>query len=259
MSWQSSNTPSTAMLKMFGSCSAHLLVRRQHEHADAALAAHRIFRRAARVARRGAEDVQLVGVLRQRVFEQIAQQLHRHVLEGQGRAVRQALQDQRAFGRLLQHAQRRDLRSKLVGARVLVHLAGIRFRGQRLEVVVRNIRRELAQDLVRQLGIRQLAPGVEFGARHLRVVGGQIQPAVRRQAAQQDVGKGLGITCCGRARRAGGHILHTVGKIGVGWRWTIIIVWTGQYCLFAEYCSADSDGDVRFGVRWARGAHPTAS
>jgi hypothetical protein len=46
-------------------------------------------------------------------------------------------------------------------------------------------------------------------------------------------------------------------KIGVGWRWIFIIVWTGQYCLFAEYCSANMGVRGGFDEWWARGAHPT--
>ncbi len=67
----------------------HLAVRRQHEHADAALAAHRVFGGGAGVAGSRAEDVQLVMLFRQRILEQVAEQLHRHVLERQRRAVGQ--------------------------------------------------------------------------------------------------------------------------------------------------------------------------
>src|SRR5205823_3169180 len=73
---------------------------------------------------------------------------------------------------------------------------------------------KLAQDFVGQFGIRQAAPCIEFGARHARVIGRQVQAAVRRQAAQQDVGEGFGIACCGRAGCAGGHIMHTVEASG---------------------------------------------
>ena len=66
---------------------AHLAVRRQHEHADAALAAHRVFGSGAGIAGSRAEDVQLVVLLCQRILEQVAEQLHRHVLERQRRAV----------------------------------------------------------------------------------------------------------------------------------------------------------------------------
>jgi hypothetical protein len=135
---------------------AHLGVRRQHEDADAALAAHRVLGRAAGVARGGAEDVQLIVVLRQRVLEQVPEQLHRHVLEGQGRAVRQALQDQLSPVALFQHAQRRDLAARLVGARVAVDLGRVGLAGQRLQVGVGDVGGELAQDLVGEIGVGQL-------------------------------------------------------------------------------------------------------
>ena len=89
MSWASSNMPATAMLKMLSSRSeyicalegAHLAVRRQHEHAHAVLAAHRVLGAGAGVARGGAEDVDGLAALREHVLEQVAEQLHRHVLK----------------------------------------------------------------------------------------------------------------------------------------------------------------------------------
>ena len=70
---------------------AHATVRAEHEDIDAAFAAHRIFGGAAGIARGRAEDIQCLAAAPQFVFEQVAQQLHRHVLEGQRRAVRQRL------------------------------------------------------------------------------------------------------------------------------------------------------------------------
>jgi hypothetical protein len=75
---------------------AHLAVRRQHEHAHAVLAAHRVFGRRAGVARGGAEDVDGLATLREHVLEQVAEQLHRHVLEGERRAVGQLEQAEAA-------------------------------------------------------------------------------------------------------------------------------------------------------------------
>ena len=54
-------------------------------------------RRRAGVAGGGAEDVQGFALLGQGVFKQIAQQLHGHVFEGQGRAVGQLLDIQAVF------------------------------------------------------------------------------------------------------------------------------------------------------------------
>jgi hypothetical protein len=68
---------------------AHAAVRAEHEDAHALLAAHGVFGRAAGVARGGAQDVELLAAAGQFVLEQVAQQLHGHVLEGQRRAVGQ--------------------------------------------------------------------------------------------------------------------------------------------------------------------------
>ena len=71
---------------------AHAPVRAGHEDAHALLAAHGVFGRAAGVAAGGAQDVELFAAARQFVLEQVAQQLHRHVLEGQRGAVGQGFE-----------------------------------------------------------------------------------------------------------------------------------------------------------------------
>ena len=189
---------------------AHFLVRRQHEDADALLAAHRVFGRAARVARGGAEDIEFGARLGQGVFEQVAQQLHGHVLEGQGRAVRQRLQHQGGRSALddvfFEHAQRRDVGRVFAGTGVLVDCLGIGFRRQCLQVRGRDIGGELLQDFECQVGIRQCAPGVELGTSDLRVVFWEIQSAIGGQAAQEDVGELLRIHW--RFVSAGRHVVH---------------------------------------------------
>ncbi|MNU74196.1 hypothetical protein D3C71_636930 [compost metagenome] len=189
---------------------AHFLVRRQHEDADALLAAHRVFGRAARVARRGAKDIEFGARLGQGVFKQIAQQLHGHVLEGQGRAVRQCLQHQGGRSALdgvfFEHAQRRDVGRVFAGAGVLVDCLGIGFRRQCLQVRGRDIGGELLQDFECQVGIRQCAPGVELGTSDLRVVFWEVQSAIGGQAAQEDVGELLLIRW--RFISAGRHVVH---------------------------------------------------
>ena len=52
---------------------AHLPLRRQHEHADAALAAHGVFRTRTRVPGCRAKDIQALARFCQRIFEQVAQ------------------------------------------------------------------------------------------------------------------------------------------------------------------------------------------
>ena len=79
---------------------AHAPLRREHEHAHAALAAHRVLGRRAGVARGRAENVERRRSPRQHVFEQIAEQLQRDVLERERRTVGDAQQVQARLERL---------------------------------------------------------------------------------------------------------------------------------------------------------------
>ena len=71
---------------------AHAAVRAEHEDLDAGLAAHRVLGRRTGITGGRAEDVQFGVVTSQRVLEEVADQLHRHVLEGERGAVGQALE-----------------------------------------------------------------------------------------------------------------------------------------------------------------------
>ncbi len=104
---------------------------------------------------------------------------------------------------VFQLGQRRDLRRVAAVARVAIDLGGVGLGDQRLEVGRRNVGDELGEDCVGQVGIRQLAPGIEFGAADLRVVFRQIEAAIRRQAAEEDVAESLG-----RGVTAGRDIAH---------------------------------------------------
>ncbi len=208
MSCASSNRPVTAMLKMFGVLQrihlgalegAHLAVRREHEDLDVVLAAHGVFGRRTGVAGGGAEDVDRLAALVEHVLEQVAEQLHGHVLEGQRRAVGQFLRVEAVF----ELGQRRDLRCIAAVAGVAIDLGGVGLGDQRLEVGRRNVGDELGQDFVGQVGIRQLAPGIEFGTADLRIAFRQVKAAIRRQAAEEDVAESLG-----RGMTAGRDIAH---------------------------------------------------
>ncbi len=83
----------------------HPAFRRQHENGDAPLAAHRVFGRAAGVARCRTQDVDRAARAPEHVLEQIAEQLQRDVLERERGAVGDAKQVK--FRR--QRCQRRDL------------------------------------------------------------------------------------------------------------------------------------------------------
>ena len=71
---------------------AHAAFWRCHENTHAFFAAHGVFGRAAGVAAGGAQNVQLFTATRQFVLEQVAEQLHRQVFEGQRRAIGQRFQ-----------------------------------------------------------------------------------------------------------------------------------------------------------------------
>ena len=103
----------------------------------------------------------------------------------------------------VQRAQRRDLRGIAVGAAVAVDLRGVGLADDGFQVRRRNVGDELGQHREREVGIGQLAPGIQFGARHLRILLRQIQAAVRRETAQQNFGERLG----GRIA-AGGDVFH---------------------------------------------------
>jgi len=179
---------------------AHLAMRRQHEHAHPVLAAHRILGCRTGVARRRTENVDLLATKRQHVLEQVAEQLHRHVLEREGRAIGQFEQRQ-ASGAQPMH--RGDLARVVAGPDKPVGLGGIGALADRLQVRRRDVGDEFRQNRERELGIGQRAPCVELGARDLRVGLGQVQTAVRRKPAQENVAE-FGL--CGLP--AGGEVFH---------------------------------------------------
>ncbi|MPN41793.1 hypothetical protein SDC9_189348 [bioreactor metagenome] len=108
------------------------------------LAAHRVFGGRAGIARGGTEDVDRLTALVEHVLEQVAEQLHRHVLEGERRPVGQFLRIQPVF----QLGQRRDLSSIATVAGVAIDLRRIGLGDQRLQVGSRDIGDELGQDFV---------------------------------------------------------------------------------------------------------------
>ena len=76
---------------------AHTPRRRCHEHPHALFAPHGIFGRAAGIAARGTQNVELLASPGQFVFKEIAQQLHGHVFESQRWAIGKGLQIQPLF------------------------------------------------------------------------------------------------------------------------------------------------------------------
>jgi hypothetical protein len=110
------------------------------------------------------------------ILEQRAEQLHRHVLEGQRRSVGQGLDPQAG----LECAQRHDGVAAKVGARVGAA-------AQRAQVVGRNVVDVQRQDLERQVGVRQRPPALQHGGVDLWIALRQVQAAVGREPLEQDL------------------------------------------------------------------------
>src|SRR5690606_14668284 len=99
--------------------------------------------------------------------------------------------------------------------------------GQGTQVVLRDVGDEKAQDLERQLGIRQAAPGLQRGRIYLRQRFRNGQPAVGRQAFEQDLGKGRrrhGATC--------GYVSHVYASCSMRRRTTSDLT-VGNDCIFS--------------------------
>ena len=150
---------------------AHAALRAGHEDTHAFFAAHGVLGGATGVTASRAKNVQLLALARQVVFEQIAQQLHRHVFEGQRRPVGQAQQVQAFF----QARQWRDL-----GCTENRWCVG--FSAQRAQVIRRNVVDIQRHNFIRQVGVVQSAPAVQRSAVNLRVALRQVQTAIGGQA-----------------------------------------------------------------------------
>ena len=167
----------------------HAAMRAEHEDADALLAAHGVLGGRAGIAGGGAEDVDLFSPLFQNVLEQVAKELHGHVLEGQRRTVREFEQAEFVH---FEPMHRRDLGGVVAGASVAIHLGGVGFVADRLKVGSRDVIDEFREDGEGEFRVGKRAPRVELGTRYLRIGFRQIESAIRRQAAEQDVAEGLG-------------------------------------------------------------------
>ena len=152
------------------------------------LAAHRVFGGRAGVTGSRAEDVDRLATLVEHVLEEIAQKLHRHILEGERRAVGELLRVQAVF----EPGQRGDFSGIAAIARKAIDLGGVGLGDDGLEISRRNVGDEFGEDFVGQIGIRQLAPGVELGAGDLRIGFRQVETAVRGQATEKNVAESLG-------------------------------------------------------------------
>jgi hypothetical protein len=130
---------------------------------------------AARVARRRSQDVERARALAERVLEEIAQELHRDVLESERRPIRCVQQVHAGFQ--FRHGGDR------VGAENRLRVRAV---DQRLEIGLRNVGHEPRQDRVRKSGVRQAAEAAQLRARKTRIFLRHGQAAVGCQAFKQD-------------------------------------------------------------------------
>ena len=194
-------------------------MRAGHENPHPFFTAHGVFGRTARVARCRAQNVELFATPRQLVFKQVAQQLHGHVLEGQGGAVGQGFQIQiwPSLAGFLQGLEWDDL----LGTE---HLLGVRLAAQGLQVVAGNIVDVKRQNLECQTRIALACPDLAQTSQgscvELRVAFRQVQTAIWGQAFEQDFTK-LFAVCVAACRQVTHQFnsslrMRTIGAMTVG-------------------------------------------
>src|SRR5205807_5381940 len=152
---------------------AHAAVRGQHEHLNAALAAQRVLRRRAGVAGRRAQDIKSRVFSFENRFKEIAEQLHGDVLESERRPVGQAQKMKARLERL----QRRDV----ISSKYFLRVGEFEDASE-----IRNVIHELREDGMGELAVTLCPQRGEIGS---RITLRDIEPAVRGEALQQDVGK----------------------------------------------------------------------
>ena len=154
--------------------------RREHEHPDALQPPHRVLRGRPGVAAGGAKDGQLAAAPFQLVLEQLAEQLHRQVLEGSRRATGEVREPQATFDLGDWHDLGRTEEVRGVGP--LADAA---------QVGLTDVVDEQAEHGVRQSGIplrlQHAAPPRQLTGVHARVGRGQEEAAVGGKTLQQDV------------------------------------------------------------------------
>ena len=153
----------------------------QHVDGQTIAAPHRILGRRAGVSAGGAENCQLLVAPGEFVLEQFAEQLHRHVLERSGGAVRQVTDPQRP---VTDPVNRDD-----AGFAELLGGVGTLADGQ--QIVGRDVVDEQAENAMGQrrvtLGGQHTAPLFKGSVGQLRILGRYVEPTVGRQTLEQDV------------------------------------------------------------------------
>ena len=160
----------------------HAAGRGEHEDADVVAAAHRVLGRGAGVARGCAQDGERLAAAGQLVLEELAEQLHRHVLERGGRA----LGEVRDGELLVELGHRHDVRVGELGSAVGL---GGEFLDHRWRDVVHEQLHNLGRKGCVPLGGEEVTPGVEKRRLQARIRGRHEQTAVGAQSPKQDVGE----------------------------------------------------------------------
>ena len=167
----------------------------EHDDGEAASASQRVLSGGAGVAGGGADDGEPVAAAGELVFEELTEELHRHVLEGGRGAVREVGEVQAGT---LQGVDGDDLGVGEGGGAIG---AG----GDRAQVVGGDVVDEERDDACGHGRVAVLTQNdaqlVQIGARQRRVFLGQVEAAVGGEAFQEDVTEGTG----GRVGAASGR------------------------------------------------------
>lgn len=171
----------------------------EHEDLHVVLAAHGVLGRRTRVAGGSAEDVDVLAALVQHVLEQVAEELHGHILEGQCRPVREFQQVE--IG--LERCERGDVLGITSRPAVAVGMGGVGPVRQVLQVAGGNVTHELLYDAQGERVVREFAPFGQLGLRDFGVILWQVEATVGGQSSEQDVAEVLR----GNST-AGGYVFH---------------------------------------------------
>ena len=140
----------------------HFAIGREHEHVDAAFTAQGVFGGGACVAAGCAEDVERLVFFGEHVFEGVAQELHRHVFEGERGAVGQGLD----FDTVFERAHGGDFCAAEC-------FAGVGAVDDAAQVVFGDVGGEQADDFKGEFGVAEGAPVGELLGGDLGIVLGE--------------------------------------------------------------------------------------
>ena len=160
----------------------HAAIGGEHKDANPLPAPHRVFGSGPGVAGRSAENIESLPFTREEMLEKRPEVLHRHVFEGERRAVRKLQKPDP----ILKPAHRRDVLRVIALTRVAVGLLGIGRAADFLQRRLIDPAREKPQHLKGEVRVRELPPGFERLGCHLRVAFRHEEAAVRRKPPKHD-------------------------------------------------------------------------